>query len=370
MDTHQQLSLAIAASDLRYISGSIVSAGGRPRIWPFTQWGAMVAYETTKMLRETHNHRVKPSWEDAVAKAARHSGKFFDGRSKQLDQVVKNFRRLIAASHTAFYPEDRPGLEYDYLRDDLSVVTDGDEVLLTNVTGLFMVGMPPERGIDLDTWGPHVRSLATGIGEVTVALVGESVEQIRHHGSHSNEPLTWSDGKIAEVLPVIFGGELETDVALALLSIHSSVQAARRWARTECCILCAVAALKHRFVVLHHAVQSLNQLGTRLETLRPLAATHLQPLLDSSSLSTVVDRPFRQLRNGWLHLGLDDIASHLPQEVTILTPISAYTQMEVLEFTELVDRGLNEIAVELGTWLTEAGPDGSTLFDYLEPVAV
>lgn len=100
------------------------------------------------MLRETHDHRVKPSWEDAVAKAARHSGKFFDGRSKQLDQVVKNFRRLIAASHTAFYPEDRPGLEYDYLRDDLSVVTDGDEVLLTNVTGLFMVGMPPPRTWD------------------------------------------------------------------------------------------------------------------------------------------------------------------------------------------------------------------------------
>lgn len=207
---------------------------------------------------------MKPSWEDTFAKATRHSGKFFDVRTKQLDQVGKNFRRLIGASHTAFYSENRPGPEYDYLRDDLPVVTDGYEVLLTNVTGLFMVGMPPGRGIDLDTWGPHVLFLTTGIGQVAAALVGESVEQTRHHGNHSEEPLTWSDGKIAELLPVIFGGEPETDVALALLNVHSSVQAARRWARIQCCATCAVAALKHLFVVLHHAAQSLYQLGTRL----------------------------------------------------------------------------------------------------------
>lgn len=370
METYQQLSLAIAASDLRYIAGSNLSAGGHPRTWPFTQWGAMVAYETTKMLRETHSLQLKPNWEDTFAKSARHSGKFFDGRTKQLDQVVKNFRRLVAANHTAFYPENRPGPEYDYLRDDLSVVTDGDEVLLTNITGLFMVGIPPERGLDMDAWGPHVLTLTSGIGQVAAAIVGESVEQMHHHGNHSEEALTWSDGKIAEVLPIIFGGELETDLALALLSIHSSVQSARRWARTQCCASCEVAALKHRFVVLHQAMQSLHQLGTRLESFRPIAVSHLQPLVESPGLSAVVSRPFRRLRNGWLHLGFDDIASDLPQGATILTPISVYTQMQAPEFAELVDQGLNEIAVGLGAWLTEAGPDGSTLFNYLEPVAV
>ena len=243
MEVHQRLSLAIAASDLRYVAGSTLSAGGHPRTWPFAQWGAMVAYETTKMLRETPGHHLDLEWEYTIAKAARHSGKFFDGRTKQLDQVVRNFRRLIRAAHTAFYPENRPGPEYDYLRDDLSVVTDGNEVLLTNVTGLFMVGMPPERGLDMDSWGPHIRALTTGIGQAATALIGESAEHMRQHGNDSEEPLTWSDGKIAEVLPVIFGGELETDLALALLSIHSSVQAARRWAWARCCGSCTVAAL-------------------------------------------------------------------------------------------------------------------------------
>ncbi|MFB9776620.1 hypothetical protein [Brevibacterium otitidis] len=128
--------------------------------------------------------------------------------------------------------------------------------------------------------------------------------------------------------------------------------------------------LKHRFVVLHHAVQSLHQLGNRSQALGPVAVSHLQPLLDSPDLSAIVARPFRRLRNGWLHLGLDDVRAALTQDVTILTPVSVYAQMQAPEFAALVDRGLNKISVGLGAWLTETGPDESSLFNFLEPVDI
>ena len=368
MELHKQLSIAIAASDLRYVAGSTLSAGPHPRSWPFAQWGAMVAYEATKTLRDVHSHHLELDWEDEVAAAARHGGKFFDGRADQLDRVVADFRALTDATHTAFYPSGRRGREFDFLRDDFSVLSEGAELLLTNVTGHFMVGLPPDRGLDMDSWGPHLHTLALGIGQVVAVFVSDSVYDLRAHGSRADEPLTWWDAKIAEVVPVVFGGEMDADLAMAVLSVHSTVQTARRWARAQCCESCAAAALKHRFVVLHHAVRSLQKLAARPESLGALGAAHVHALIDSADLSTITEGPFRKLRNGWLHLGLGDIAATLPKDVDILTPVSAYTQMEIRVFAELVDRGLDQIAGGVGAWIAEPGVDGSTLFDRLHSV--
>lgn len=366
MELHETLSLAIAASDLRYVAGSILGAGNHPRSWPFAQWGAMVAYESAKTLSDVHGYQLELGWEPQVAAAARHGGKFFDvRRASQLDGVVADFRALGLATHSAFYPDDRRGRIFDFLRDDFAVLADGSELILTNVTGHFMVGLPPDRAIDMDSWGPHLHDLAAGIGQLTTALVGESLEELRLHGNKASEPLTWWDGKIAEVVPAIFGGELETDLAMAVISILSTVQAARRWAHAQCCGSCAAASLKHRFVVLHHAARSIQQLAARSETLPPLAAKSVLALADSADLRTIVDDPFRRLRNGWLHLGLGDIAATLPTEVNILTPVQAYTQMDLPVFEELVDRGLDQIATGMGAWLEEPGAKGHGLFDRL-----
>ena len=153
MELHQQLSLEIAASDIRYVAGRLLNARNHPRSWPFVQWGTMVAFEAQKHLREVHDHRLNFDWEDDVAAAARHRGKFFDGRPAKLDSVVADFQVLAAATTAAYYPEDRLGREFDFLRADLSVISDGPEVLLTNVAGHFMVGLPPNLGADIDAWG-------------------------------------------------------------------------------------------------------------------------------------------------------------------------------------------------------------------------
>lgn len=367
MELHEQLSMAIAASDIRYVAGRLLSSAGHPRSWPFSQWGAMVAFETQKHLREVHDQQLNFDWEDDVAAAARHGGKFFDGRSPQLDSVVADFRVLAAATSAAYYPDDRRGRAFDFLRADLSVVSDGNEVLLTNVTGHFMVGLPPHRGAHLDSWGPHARTLAMGIGQMANTLTQMGTNELSEHGNHTEDVVTWWDGNIAEVIPATFGGELGTDLALAVISIHSTAQAARRWARAVCCQSCIAASLKHRFVVLHHAVRSIQQLHERAELLGPVATSYVQILSESADLQAVVSQPFRSLRNGWLHLGLGDIAAALPATPNILTPVSVYTQMEIAEFEELVDQGLNEVTGGIGKWIAEPGVDGSSLFDHLRP---
>lgn len=367
MELHERVSVAIAASDLRYVAGSMLTAGPSPRSWPFSQWGAMVAYEAQKTLRDVHDHRLDFDWEDDVAAAARHGGKFFDGRSGQLDSVVADFRDLAEATHAAYYPDDRPGRAFDFRRDDLSVISDGSELLLTNVTGHFMVGLPPHRGVDMKSWGPHLLTLGTGIGQVVATLVREGVEELSAHGNDADTAVTWWDGKIAEAIPATFGGELGTDLALAVISIHSTVQTARRWAHAECCGSCQAASLKHRFVVLHHAVRSIQQLYLRADSLGPVAVEHVHALAESADLQAVVAQPFRRLRNGWFHLGLGDIATTLPDDSNILTPVSAYTQMEIPAFAELVDRGLDRVAHGIGAWLAEPGVGGSPLFDHLHP---
>ncbi|MFE4837387.1 hypothetical protein ACFRAU_22240 [Arthrobacter sp. NPDC056691] len=367
MELHEQVSVAIAATDLRYVAGSALSAGAHPRSWPMLQWGTMVTYEAQKNLRDVHKIELEFDWEDDVAAAARHGGKFFDGRAKQFDSVVTDFRELIEATHAAFYPDDRPGRGFDFLRDDLSVISDGPELLLTNVTGHFMAGLPPHRGIDMDSWGPHMKTLASGIGQLASILVSESVGDFSMHGNHSNTRVAWWDGKISEVIPATFGGELTTELALGVISIYSTVQAARRWANVECCGSCDAAALKHRFVVLHHAARSIQQLYSRADDFAPIALDHVSSLAGSADLKTVTSQPFRRLRNGWLHIGLGDIAAALPGLPNVLSPVFAYTELEIPAFAALVDRSLDRVAHGIGAWLAEPGADGSSLFDHLSP---
>lgn len=367
MEVHQQLSLAIAVSDLKYVGGNLLSSGSHPRSWPFSHWGATVAFEAIKHLRTAHGISPDLRWEPKIAAAARNGGKFFEGNSGQFKSVIKDFRRLIEVTHSAYFPDDRVGREYDYLRNDLAVVTEGSEVLLTNVTGHFMVGMPPDRGIDMDTWGPHLKALAMGIGELTGALAPSSPEELHLHGSRPQARLSWWDGKVEDFVPNIFAGELNGELAMPLVSIYSSLQTTRRWARADCCTSCEVAALKHRFTVLYPALSSLVQLRSRANNLGPVAIEHLSVLVDSPWAKELADRPFRSLRNGWLHLGFDKVASSLFDDANLWSPINAYTGMTVGEFVTLVDQGIDEASFALGVWLSESGPHGVTIFDSLEP---
>lgn len=361
--------MTIAATDLQYVAGSLLGVGGHPRSWAMSQWGVMVTYEIDKTLRSVYGADSILSWDPQIAEAARHGGKFFDGKDS-FDQVVEGFRSLISANVNVFYPSRRARM-LDFLRDDVSFITDGTELLLTSISGQFMLGFPPERVVNRAAWGPHVSALIAGVGQAAAAAFdGRDLASFAVHGNHDETTVTWWDGKLARALPAAFAGELSTELALSLITIYSTVQAARRWARTSCCGWCASASLKHRYVVLHHAVRSLEQLSGRTNVLGSKSTQHLSELLAHVDVRTVVTRPFRKLRNGWFHLGLADIARQLPDEPDTLSPVSTYTGMETLAFIALVDRALDLVSLGLDRWLLTPAADGSTIFDRLRQVTV
>jgi hypothetical protein len=198
---HEKLSMTIAASDLQYVSGSIVGMGSHPRVWGMSQWGVMVTFELEKTLRRMHGSQFELDWDSSVAEAARHGGKFFDGK-RNLDQVIDSFGALIAANQEVFFPTRRARIS-DGLRNDPSVVTDGSELLLTSISGQFMLGFPPARVVTLDAWGPHLRALLSGVGQAAASTFsGRPLSGYAAHGNHDMTEVSWWDAKLSEALPV------------------------------------------------------------------------------------------------------------------------------------------------------------------------
>lgn len=330
------------------------------------QWATAVGFEAQKHLGDVHDVRFELDWEDEFAAAARHGSKFFDGGPTQLDRVVNDFGLLAAATHLSFFPPDRRGGPiFDFPRDDLSVVADGGEVLLTNVTGHFMVGLPPERAAQLDVIGVHVRRLTTGLGQLASMFTSARVDEIRQHGNADPVvQLTWWDGKMERAIPATFGGELDRPLAFAVISILSSVQGARRWGRAACCASCAAAALKHRFVVAHHAAKSIAALADRDE-LGPLARERLTILARMDDALVLTSGPYRRLRNGWLHLGLGDVAAEISDSSDLLAVVRAYAATDPATLDATVDRYLGELASRLNGWLLTSAQNGRGLFRHL-----
>lgn len=368
MQPHERLALRIATGDLRYVSGSAISAATgedlHPRVWPFTQWGAMVAYETQKYLGRNGGQSLELSWDPAIAEAARHSNKFFEDKGLEIDGVVRQFQLLLEANYDAYFPKGRDhGL--DPLRNDLSVIVLDGELLLTNVSGFFMTGVPVEHASDLTAMGPHARRLAVGIGQATRALTGASVGQVFEHGNKDQTTPTWWDTKSYEALPNAFAGALDPPVAMAMLTLLSTVQSARYWARADCCSDCASAASKNRFVTLYQAVRSIERFWLEGHVKKQSTAQKcVEDILDATAES-VLTHSLRRLRNGWLHLGLGNVAGLLPSDPTVGDVVLAYTGMTMSQLDELVDDGLVAFAKTMNAWALSPTPMGSNLTDYL-----
>lgn len=367
VEAHESLALAITASDLIYVGGSVLQSDGGPKAWSFVQWGTMVAFEARKHLGAVHGIRLALTWEDEIAAAARHGAKYFDGKASRIDAVVADFGRLAAATHESFYPPNRlGGALFDGLRDDLSVVRVGSDVVLTNVTGHFMVGLSPERAARLEAIGDHVLKLSRGIGELTHGLTQARVDDLRPHGSAIDVDTTFWDGKMRQAIPNAFAGELKEDLAFALISILATVQSAARWAWADCCRSCAAASLKHRFVVSHHAAQSIATLAERSSNLGPVARDRLTALAARDDARTIVSPDMRRLRNGWLHLGMGDVAPKVSPD-DLLSPVSAYATADIEAFSRLVERYLVALAADLNEWLLTPPAGGSSFLTHLRP---
>ena len=363
------LALRMTMDDLTYASGSALSAatsgGTHPKLWGFVQWGVVVAYEGHKHLANAHSLDLELGWDPEFAAAARHSSKFFVDRWLSLDGVIGRFEQLLASNHAAYFPPNRRRRAFDFLRHDLSIMIANDEVILTNVSGYFMMGTPPTTIADLEAIGAQGHRLTMGIGEATAAFTGETLDAIRQHGNSDLPAVSWWDATSSKALASAFGGELPPPLAIAVLTVQSALQIARRWAHASCCPACVRAARKHRFIVLYQALRSLELLRVSGRGLGRVGAAHVEEALRQHKDVDLLSAPFRRLRNGWLHLGTTDLATELTADATSTDLVRGYADMDLDAFDAVVDRALDDVARALNVWILQPYARGRTLLDHL-----
>jgi hypothetical protein len=204
-----------------------------------------------------------------------------------------------------------------------------------------------------------------GIGEATAKFTGETLDAIRKHGNSALPQVSRWDATSSKALASAFGGELPPPLAIAVMTIQSAVQIARRWGRASCCPACDRAARKHRFIVLYQALLSLELLRDADRDLGRIGAAHVEEALRQHNDVDLLGVPFRRLRNGWLHLGTTDLATELSADATSTDLVRGYAGMDLDEFDAVVDGALDDTARALNAWILQSDPRGRTLLDHL-----
>lgn len=359
----EAIALDVARADMHYVTTSFIglpSTAAAAEV-ALMQYGAMAAYEAQLHFEKTLGWRLFADWDTDTAKAARMAGKFFADTKRNLDGVVVHFDQLLRANHGAFFPARRRGRIFDFMRDDLSVVTLNASPYTSLVSAHYLTGLEPDQAGDLETVGPAIGRLSVGVGNVAGQLLEGS--NIDLHQQGPVPPFEWFDGKSKVALPRLFGGELNPSLAAALLTVQSSSSSAVQSVSRSLCDWCEAAARKHRFV-------SLFQSMTALELMRRDGMTASQ----SREMAEFLEDPeslwmLRQakLRNGLVHLGLQDIAPGLGSGSTINDAVRAYTSQDPEAFADRVLRHLTRLNSILTTWLLTPTADGHSFLNALHP---
>lgn len=363
LDPSEVVAVDIARADMHYVGNSFL---GLPHSAiaaeiALLQYGVMAAYEAQLHFGKTLGWDLDANWDADIAKAARMSGKFFADRKRNLHGVVAHFEQLLQANRGAFFPPDRRGRLFDFLRHDLSVVFLGDRPYTSLVSAHYLTGLGAEQVSDFETVGPVVGRLSTGVGNIAGFLLRGS--GIAFHGPGPVPPFQWFDGKSSVALPRLFGGELEPALAAALLTVHSISSSALMSGSRSLCPWCEVGARKHRFVALFQAL-------TALQNMRADGATIVQfegvlEFLDDPETVWVLGQS--KLRNGLVHLGLQDIASSLGTRSTIDDAVRAYTGEDPETVSIRVLKHLTRFVDFLTRWMLSPPPRTETFVAALRP---
>ncbi|WP_396289848.1 hypothetical protein [Curtobacterium sp. KT1] len=314
------IALEMALADLHYVSTALVGRAGDviAAEIALVQYGAMAAYEAQLHFNTTLGWTIDPGWDAATAKAARMSGKFFADTKRNLDGVVAHFEDLLAANHGAFYPPDRRGKLFDFLRDDLSVVTVDARPYTSLLSAHYLTGLAPTQTATLGEAGPVVRKLAFGIGQVAATLLDGA--EIPAHPPTVPPAFEWWDTKSGKALPRLFAGQLQPALGAALMTVHSVLMSAAHSEDRIGCAWCRTAAKKHRFVALFQTLTALKILQADAPDSVPPKVTEL---LDEADSQWVLAQ--RRLRNGLVHLGMQDVREKIRAGDDAAAAFAAYT---------------------------------------------
>lgn len=315
----EAIALDIARCDMHYTATSIISLppSSVAAETALLQYAVMSAFEARVYLARATGRDLLSEWDAGTAQSARTSMKFFADTKRNLDGVVAHFDSLLAANHQAFYPPARRARFLDFLRDDLSVVTRDGRPYTSLVSAHYLTGLRPDEVADLDTVGPALFRLSTGVGNVAGQLLADS--GIAWHGPAPVADLAWFDGRATAALPRLFGGELHLALAGALMTVQSIVACAAHSASRSFCGSCEQAARKHRFITLFQSLNALTILSNSPTQLSP----DMHSLLRDPDSIWILNQS--RLRNGLVHLGLQDIASDLPVGSTVEDAVRAYS---------------------------------------------
>ncbi|MBE4720121.1 hypothetical protein [Pseudarthrobacter sp. AB1] len=356
LDPIEVIALDIARADMHYVATSLVGLPNSAIAAEIAllQYGAMAAYEAHLHFGKTLGWSLNAKWDADTAKAARMSGKFFADKKRNLHGVVAHFDELLRANRGAFFPPDRRGRLFDILRDDLSVVILDGRPYTSLVSAHYLTGLGPEQVSDLATGGPAIGRLSTGVGNVAGYLLKYSGISFHEHGSVPD--FRWFDGKSVGALPRLFGGELEPSLAAALLTVHSVSSSAMMSSSRSLCTWCRAAARKHRFVALFQSL-------TALETIRadggsPPQSAEMFDFLDDPESAWVLGQS--KLRNGLIHLGLQDIAGSLGTGNTVDDAVRAYTDQDPESVAVRIVNHLSRFVDLLTRWMLSPTPHGKT----------
>lgn len=356
LDPIEVIALEIARADMHYVAGSLrkLPHSTIAAEIALLQYGTMAAYEAQLYFGRTLGWKLDADWDAETAKAARLSGKFFADKQRNLPGVVAHFDQLLQANRGAFFPPGRRGRLFDFLRDDLSVVFLDGRPYTSLVSAHYLTGLGPEQVSDLETVGPAIRELSTGLGNIAgVLLRGSGIE---FHEPGPVQAFQWFDGKSSVALPRLFGGELEPALAAALLTAHSISCSALMSTSRSLCPWCEAAARKHRFVALFQALTAVANM--RADGTTTLHSEEVLAFLDDPESVWVLGQS--KLRNGLIHLGLQDIAKNLRTGSTIDDAIRAYTGQDPDAVSDRVVRHLNHFVDVLTRWMLSPTPNAKT----------
>lgn len=356
LEAVERIALDIARADMHYVATSLVEAPSSAIAAEVAllQYGAMAAYEAQVHFGKTLGWRLETEWDPDTAKAARMSGKFFADTKRSFHGIVSHFDDLLLANHGVFFPSNRRSRFLDFLRDDMSVVTLGGTPYTSLVSAHYLTGLSPEQVGDSGIVSSAIRRLSTGVGNIAGLLLNDS--GIAWHQHAPSPPFEWFDGKSKIALPRLFGGRLLPSTAVALLTIQSVSVSAARSAQLQLCPWCEAAARKRRFIVLFQSLTALTIMRANggLDSRSEEALAFLD---DPESVWVLAQS---KLRNGLVHLGLQDIAAALDSGSTVDDVVRAYTRQDSNVVATRVAKHLRQFVEHLTTWMLSPTLDGGT----------
>ncbi|MDD1477949.1 hypothetical protein [Arthrobacter sp. H16F315] len=345
LEPTEVIALEVARTDMHYVAATLLHAP--PELAAaeiaLVQYGAMAAYESQLYFARTLGWNLKAEWAPDAAKAARMSGKFFADNKRNLDGVVSHFDELLKANHGAFFPPDR-AKQFDALRDDLSVITVDGRPYTSLISAHYLTGLGPTQIASFQEVGPAVGRLSVGIGNIAGALLQNS--GIAMHSQSPMPSVEFWDATSTDALPRLFGGELSPSLAAALLTVQSIAATAERGTARAVCQRCEAGAQKHRFVALFQSLTAVTIL--RDATPEVFSEDMLALLADPESEWLLAQS---KLRNGLIHLGMQDIASKIGPGETIDDAVAAYTGLEAHEVATRVSQHLSRFVTILTSWM-------------------